>query len=84
MKVNGREIKCVVLVNFIIPMEIIMKEHLCKIRHTDKEVCSKLMDRDIQVLGGKTTPVERGYLSIKTIQSMRENLFKDKSMVWVE
>ena len=42
------------------------------------------MDRNIQVLGGKTTPVEKGYLSIKIIQSMRENLFKDKSMVLVE
>ena len=39
MKVNGREIKCVVLVNFIIPMEIITKELSYKIRHTDKEAC---------------------------------------------
>ena len=84
MKVNGREIKCVVLVNFIIPMEIIMKELSYKIRHTDKEACLKLMDKNTQVLGGKTTPVEREYLNIKIIQSMRENLFKEKSMVLVE
>ena len=84
MKVSGREIKCAVLVNFIISMVIIMKEHSYRIRHTDKAVCSKSTDRDTRALGGKTTQAERGHISMKITQSMREILFKEKNTDLVE